>query len=65
MRMPTEQPDRVRLFHRGDIAELLLAVALLVTWRQAPLRPAYRLTTSPHVTQPSQHPGKNGTPGVS
>lgn len=30
------------MYFGGDIAELLLAVALLVTWRRAPARPAYR-----------------------
>jgi putative membrane protein len=52
------------MYFGGDIAELLLAVALLVTWRPAPARPAYGRVGVSHGPQPSHHPGKSRTPGV-
>jgi len=53
------------MYFGGDIAELLLAVALLLSWRRAPARPAYALPGPPPQPHPSQHPGRSGAPGVS
>ena len=53
------------MYFGGDIAELLLAVALLLSWRRAPARPAYALPGPPPQPHASQRPGRSGAPGVS